>query len=687
MSTKRFERVVVFAGGSGAQALIHHLAFELSLPVTVVVNAYDDGKSTGVLRDLIPGMLGPSDIRKNIANLIPEDHGEGSACKRILDYRFPQHLQDSEIKTALRLFIQNPESEKYYGFKQLFSQLAPQKQARIGEAIEAFLDWFEKQKTDQKSLLADMALGNILIAGLYLLKDRNFNEAIDGMHRLFPLRGRVLNVNDGANRVLVGLREDGFLAARESEIVNDHSEFAYQEIFLLEESLANSELHRLRSLGKEALQDQLRQIHCPTRLNPVVAEHLRTADLILAGPGTPFSSLYPTYLTEGLGDLLEKEVKVPKVLLTNIGEDFDTSKMTARFLFEKATQHFKLAESPFTHCFVNVPNGQGSKGKGLHSWIQPGSFDNIKERGIKVLLGDWEDKVNPGKHDCSKVAAALAKILWQPGHLPNPFGFRSLSIILPAYNEEKCVTPLLNKILSVDFSPLRTFTEIIFVDDGSTDRTVELVKSFQEVTLLAKPKNEGKGSAVRMGLSVSRGDFAVIHDADLEYEPQELVTLLKPMIEQGFKAVYGSRTLISSNTKRHLKFIYKKKQEQYWMAYVGNYVLSLSLFALYGKYLTDTLTAYKMYDGETIRSMDLRRNGFELDHEITTTILKRGIDILEVPVSYQPRTHEEGKKIRIRDGFIALGTIFSLRFVGKKFLPKTSERTSYDPCVYEPQKF
>ena len=133
-------------------------------------------------------------------------------------------------------------------------------------------------------------------------------------------------------------------------------------------------------------------------------------------------------------------------------------------------------------------------------------------------------------------------------------------------------------------------------------------------------------------------------------------------MKQQLGAVYGSRTLNTGATRRALKLVYPKHPKQYWISFIGGYVLSLWIFILYGRLLTDTLTGYKLFDGPLIRGLTLESKGFELDHEITTKILRKKKDILEVPITYSPRTRVEGKKIKNIDGVKALWTILKYRF-------------------------
>jgi len=225
-----------------------------------------------------------------------------------------------------------------------------------------------------------------------------------------------------------------------------------------------------------------------------------------------------------------------------------------------------------------------------------------------------------------------------------------LSIVIPAYNEERFIGTLLERIQAVDLSPVGYQRELIVVDDCSRDRTADIVAAIPGVRLIRQPKNGGKGSAVRVGIAAATGDHVIIQDADLEYDPADHLVMLREVVERGAAVVYGSRYLASG-----------KHARQSWAAYLGGRSLSLVGLLLTGRYLTDTVTALKLFPRELIQSLNLVTGGFELDHEISAKVLARGVKIVEVPVHYFPRSRAEGKKIGMRDWFIAVRTFWRFR--------------------------
>jgi dolichol-phosphate mannosyltransferase len=239
-----------------------------------------------------------------------------------------------------------------------------------------------------------------------------------------------------------------------------------------------------------------------------------------------------------------------------------------------------------------------------------------------------------------------------------------LSIIIPAYNEEKYITKLLYQIQSVDTEIVGFTKEIIVVDDGSTDQTRGLAHKAaigQPRITVIHQDNQGKGNAVQRGVQEAKGDYVLVQDSDLEYDPNDYIPMLKCLINSR-TSVYGSRTL------GQIKFYNKKlpflgrHPNQNFGAWLAGVFLTIGVFILYGRWITDTLTAYKIYPIDVIREMDIETHGFETDHEITAKLINNGIQIVEVPIKYCPRSFEEGKKIKMRDGFVAMWTFVRFRF-------------------------
>jgi glycosyltransferase involved in cell wall biosynthesis len=234
-------------------------------------------------------------------------------------------------------------------------------------------------------------------------------------------------------------------------------------------------------------------------------------------------------------------------------------------------------------------------------------------------------------------------------NLPNeePLKF---SIIIPVFNEEKTVSLLLKKIHLLKFRNIQK--EIFIVNDGSTDQTTALLKRSKITNCLIQlhDKNQGKGAAIRTAQPYTTGDFVIIQDADLEYDPEDYQKLLEPLLREETDVVYGSR--------------FKGEHHGFsFFNYVGNEILTFCSNLLFNSQLTDIETCYKVFRGPLFRGLTLRSQRFEFDIEVTAKILKRGYKILEVPITYNGRDHQNGKKLIWKDGLLAFISLIRYRFL------------------------
>lgn len=233
---------------------------------------------------------------------------------------------------------------------------------------------------------------------------------------------------------------------------------------------------------------------------------------------------------------------------------------------------------------------------------------------------------------------------------------KKLSIITPAYNEEGTLAEMIGRVLKVNFPLPR---EIIIVDDGSQDATgkiaQDLARKNKDVKFFAHAKNSGKGSAVRTGISKATGDHIVVQDADLEYDPNDMLRMISE-VENGASVVYGSRLT-------QAPVLFGKNRTPILLHYFGNKFLSLITSLLYRAWITDMETCYKLFPKSALAGVTLRARGFELEPEITAKLLKRGHKIKEIPITTKPRSFEEGKKLNtFRDGYKALLALVKYRF-------------------------
>jgi 2-phospho-L-lactate transferase/gluconeogenesis factor (CofD/UPF0052 family) len=503
-------KIVIFSGGRGTAAISRFLLDRVrDIRLTVCVNAYDDGLSTGALRSFIPGMLGPSDIRKNLSALAPS----GSACleslKWLFEYRFPLKAEDDEILAGLSAIARLAPHECLFPvMSDHLQQLSYMQLKSLADDVAAFLAYHDLRKDSAgfQRLLPDCSFGNIIFAGRYLLMNHDFNATCLRLGKFIGCQAEVINVSDGANLVLAALEENGAYLERESDIVKERGNAAaISELFLLERYLDDAEKAELD--GISSLREKiafLRAREAFPGLNPMLEERLASADMIIYGPGTQHSSLLPSYLTKGLTEAIEKNMSAVKVFVMNVAKDYDIERESVGTLLSKFSFYCSRKET--------LPVGRVDGNLITHAFIQQEMEDNSfhlsyfqnrkrieNTSRLAELLGlsevytrDWQGE--PGRHYSDLIVRELLGLLENtPSLQARRSGTLLLSVVVLALNEESRIEGTLRDLRAVDLSGLGIRKELIVVDGGSTDGTVAIAENVDGVKIVRLASGLGGG--------------------------------------------------------------------------------------------------------------------------------------------------------------------------------------------------
>ena len=644
-------KICLFSGGTGNNRFVQLLKDIPEITLDIIVNGYDDGKSTKEIREFANGILGPSDFRKNLSHLINLKSKNGKILYKILNFRFSNKVSKREFISFLNvkknnsiineLGVYNLSYESFYQLK---------------EYLKIFLSYYNHKK---KLKLNDISLGNILILGSFLKNKKSFNKSIKDVHKFLEIENNnVLNVTNGENLYLYAILNNGKIIRDEEELVNIKQKYPIENIFLLRSKITDIELGVLKNKNKSEKIIFFDKLNKYPKINSEVKQKLLKSDIIVYGPGTQYSSLFPSYLTNNIKKTIEKS-KAKKFLITNIVLDNDIINENVEsiinkfyFFFNKNIKYKTTKNKLVNHYLINKFDDDDKNLLKKENYL---AFN--KKKNFTLL--DWEK--GEGLHYpnwLAKKIFSLSKKASVIKLLPKSV----LSIVVPCLNEKNTISKVLNKIREFKIKNFNLIIEVIIVDGGSTDGSINTIKRFKEFKFYCL-KNAGKGEAIKFGIHKSKGDIITFFPSDDEYIIEDIEKVIAPIMLQQSKAVYGSRMIKVNILEQELKKIYKNNRLGFLLSKYGGKLINLFILGLYNTSISDPFTSIKAFDAKLLKSLSLHRKGFDLEFEILIKLKEKKCFFLEVPVSFKPRTLKQGKKITVAQGLKCLFYIIFSKFL------------------------
>src|SRR5260370_3894382 len=391
--------VVLFSGGSGTQSITEALLRHPQISLTILINAYDDGHSTGRLRRFIPGMLGPSDVRKNINRLMPARERSQQTLKTISEHRLPVGVSRDD---AL-LTIQHVLAGLYQALPQkvadAFRHVEVWQCKRLSGYLNTFLDYMHRQEQQERYFdFGDCALGNLFFAGANLEREEDFNQAVAEFSECYEVgRNVLLNITTGEDLFLVAEKENGEMLLSEASIVAAQDDSKIKQLYLIDAHTYRSWVENAKTEPAGGWPQVFLEASVTPRLNPQAAQALSSADVIIYGPGTQHSSLFPSYMTEGAAEAIAANAKADKVFVANIHRDFDIqaddADDIAHKLLHSLSRQGRIAvnwRDVVSHFFVQSTE-DGNLGRAKYVPFDESKFsfplDNVKSRDCESQHG------------------------------------------------------------------------------------------------------------------------------------------------------------------------------------------------------------------------------------------------------------------------------------------------------------
>ncbi len=641
-------KVALFCGGRGSATIIREFLRRSNVELTLLVNAYDDGLSTGALRKFIPGMLGPSDFRKNLSYLLDVYSDQQYALRNLIELRLPAEFGPAE-ESALRIFVETESYEKLDPrFAELVKKLYPPTIAGVRRYLGVFLSY--AQNSLEPFDFRDCSVGNLIFAGAYLENGRNFNAAAREMSRLVDSQAVLVNVSNGENRILAGLKADGQLLPREADVVGVQSEVPIVETFFLTSAILPDEWSAVADCSLAEKISWLKQREAPIELSSEARSAIEQADIIVYGPGTQHSSLLPSYRIAA--DALQRAPAKVKAFVTNLEPDNDIQKWTIEILIGQALNYARDPENQhqvITHVFINNP---GTRANALRF-----TDDKLVEaeayRGASLITGEFGLGDPPNVHNGYALARKLLGIWEDDGavkHQP------SLRIFVDLFHRSSAAQALVEEFLEIDwsdFSEVRLrFNDLPFekktLPPGISIETTHFAGSFPEV------------SEVMSWVNQSDTDYLVTLTGDGEYRFRDVKTTVAALRDSVFGAVYGSRTQSRRQFNSSLRAAYGERNLVFWFSRTGAFLLT-TLFAMrFGVIFSDPLTGFRVYRRKHVKCLSqLKDSGRLTPASLSKSLIANYVEIAELPVRYRTFKGFTDSRWRLKRGLLNLVGLMS----------------------------
>ncbi len=651
---------MLFSGGRGSGALADQLVANPHIALTVVINGYDDGASTGAVRRFLGDALGPSDFRKNASRLARSLHSCPPSLLDLLDARLDASATGRDTAARLAAAIRGVsqpgrESELFAEpLRRHLEPLSPEVRVDVARRLDRFAA--ELSVSPEPFDFSDCSVGNLVFAGGFLLADRNFNRAVDDYCALVGLPvGLVENVTDGTNAFLVAIDADGRVLGSEEEIVDATRHNRIDDILLLAAPPTPTDLRQWAAGSRADLDAALAARAATPRLNPRVATAIAGAGLIVYAPGTQHSSLFPSYLTPSLAPAIAANLTAIKLLVTNIQADAEITGSSAIDIVDRAMFYLQdrgrrpiATPCLITHYLLNDP-GQST---GATPYVPLGRLESIEDPRL-VRVANFEE-ARTGRHDAAKILGPFVDAF-----VARWTSTQKVAVVL---HEAGTTNKVVQTVLEMVRGGIRDLPVTLAVFH---DGPAEVDPGFVASTGFAVRRLEGneaeRDQRLRARLVDEGFDYVILFESSGMYNGEDIATLASHLSLGRLDAVWGSRRLSVRDIHESYRLKYRQRTWLGAVSYAGSHALSLLYLALFGRYVSDTLSAAR-----AVRVADAVRIPVPLTHKLAnqhllSALLRRRAEMFEVPVQFFSISPEQVRRTTPFDGLRAVMTAVRAR--------------------------
>jgi 2-phospho-L-lactate transferase/gluconeogenesis factor (CofD/UPF0052 family) len=639
-------RICLFCGGRGSATLIRELLHRPEIELSLLVNAFDDGLSTGALRNFIPGMLGPSDFRKNLSYLLDLYSTQQYALQQLFEHRLPLDFSSDDLAGLRRFVASDLSADLSPALARLLDSLAPATRQRVRALLLQFFEFHDARAQEQPFDFADCSFGNLIFAGAYLEQQRDFNAAARVLAEMANSRARLINVSEGENRILLGLKADGELLASEAMIVGKQSTVAISEIFFLRRPLDLSEWALIADRPLIEKLDWLRKREEQDVPSAAAIEALKCADIIIFGPGTQHSSLLPSYRI--VGESILASPALVKILVTNLREDHDIQSLDMTMLVDRALHYL---DDPWndrrgiTHVLYNAASADWVDG------IKPGTEARDSQGGYKgaaVIEGDF---VNPCMPNLHSGFAAIDRILELYEQAEAGPGWGRMDIYVDLVGRLHATQGLIQELLEIHWND--RFRSVALHLDTSAIKNPPTLPPYMTIRDIGDGVSLSEFSLLHTWLLEGNSEYLVTITGDGEYRLHDILRGVDVLDNSHFGALFGSRTQSRRQFRGSLRAAYGESGIMFRISLLGAFIVTTLMSFRFGLIFSDPLTGFRIYRRSRLGrgfedAVRGRSDGTAI--QVTKLLIDSHVEIAEIPVPYRTFAGFTQPKWRFRRG-------------------------------------
>jgi 2-phospho-L-lactate transferase/gluconeogenesis factor (CofD/UPF0052 family) len=584
------KKVALFCGGSGSETIIKYLVNQKDIKLTLIVNAFDDGKSTGILRKNIPGLLGPSDFRKNFSYLVNLFSNEQRNIKKIFEYRFKKKILINDFYISIK---NSKNINKYLPNEINFLE----KKNDIFDYLLTSTKFLSSKNID----LLDFSLGNLIFVGIFLIKKKNFNLALKKFTSLINTNVEIINISNNKNRWLVAINNKNKIISNESNLVQKKQYAAIKEIFLIEKEFVH---HSIDGFSKERKIEYLRKINSIPKINHNAKNCILKSNFIIYGPGTQHSSLFPSYI---IANKYIKKSKAKKVMIMNLDHDNDIMNLNSTQILTRALKYLNFKKK--TDKVINtVLIDRKCK------------FNNLNKtfKGIEIINTDLRDSFFEKKHSGRKI---YNEIFYKDDQKKN------LTIFINSIDNDNFILDYLDQITNINY--LKFFNKMTIIINGKINKLLKkkniIFKNIKE--------NFAETFIFNTWYKNKTSNYLVTINGDGYYDTSKIIQHITLMKDLDCGLLIGSRNQNRSQHFENIKKLYGTNKLLYFFSKFTELFFIITFFFKLKFILTDPHSGYRIYSKKNVKSIKIEKTKIA-PSALLKKLVKEKTEVFEVPIKY-----------------------------------------------------